>query len=195
MNIVGLFANMELLEQVGYTEIPGTYDEFIACCDKLKAAGIIPTHIDSHEHTHTLIALQDVLCKVMDKHRIKRVRRKMIPSIRLILKRRKHPDSVRLDKKKAVTPKRQNVLYRRLRVFIVKYQSVRWNRQMSKRYMMTDSFFAFRVFCSIRNNTHSGKVIELMCHPGHTSYQAETDSLIKEPCWHQNINIISYKDL
>ena len=42
MNIVGLFANMDLLGQVGYTEIPGTYDEFIECCDKLKAAGIIP---------------------------------------------------------------------------------------------------------------------------------------------------------
>ncbi len=42
MNIVGLFANMDLLKQVGYDEIPGTYDEFIACCDKLKAAGIIP---------------------------------------------------------------------------------------------------------------------------------------------------------
>jgi raffinose/stachyose/melibiose transport system substrate-binding protein len=38
MNIVGLFANMDLLGQVGYTEIPGTYDEFIECCDKLKAA-------------------------------------------------------------------------------------------------------------------------------------------------------------
>ncbi|MBR6396738.1 MAG: extracellular solute-binding protein [Lachnospiraceae bacterium] len=42
MNIVGLFANMDLLKQVGYDEIPGTYDEFIACCDALKAAGIIP---------------------------------------------------------------------------------------------------------------------------------------------------------
>ena len=42
MNIVGLFANMDLLGQVGYTEIPGTYEEFIECCDKLKAAGIIP---------------------------------------------------------------------------------------------------------------------------------------------------------
>ena len=42
MNIVGLFANMELLESVGYTEIPGTYDDFIACCDALKSAGIIP---------------------------------------------------------------------------------------------------------------------------------------------------------
>ena len=42
MNIVGLFANMDLLAQVGYDEIPGTYDEFIECCDALKAAGIIP---------------------------------------------------------------------------------------------------------------------------------------------------------
>ena len=42
MNIVGLFANMDLLKEAGYTEIPGTYDEFIACCDALKAKGIIP---------------------------------------------------------------------------------------------------------------------------------------------------------
>lgn len=42
MNIVGMFANMELLAKVGYTEVPGTYDELIVCCDKLKAAGIIP---------------------------------------------------------------------------------------------------------------------------------------------------------
>jgi len=42
MNIVGLFANMDLLKQVGYDEIPGTYDEFIKCCDALKAANIIP---------------------------------------------------------------------------------------------------------------------------------------------------------
>ena len=42
MNIVGLFANMDLLAQVGYDEVPGTYDEFIACCDALNAAGIRP---------------------------------------------------------------------------------------------------------------------------------------------------------
>lgn len=42
MNIVGLFANMDLLKEVGYEEIPGTYEDFIACCDALKAKGIIP---------------------------------------------------------------------------------------------------------------------------------------------------------
>ncbi len=42
MNIVGLFANMDLLKKAGYNEIPGTYDEFIACCDALKVNNIIP---------------------------------------------------------------------------------------------------------------------------------------------------------
>jgi raffinose/stachyose/melibiose transport system substrate-binding protein len=42
MNIVGMFSNMELLGQVGYTEVPATYDELIDCCDKLVAKGIIP---------------------------------------------------------------------------------------------------------------------------------------------------------
>ena len=42
MNIVTMFANMDLLKQVGYNEVPGTYEDFIACCDALKAAGITP---------------------------------------------------------------------------------------------------------------------------------------------------------
>lgn len=42
MNIVGLFANMDLLKEVGYDEVPGTYEEFIACCDALKAKDITP---------------------------------------------------------------------------------------------------------------------------------------------------------
>lgn len=207
--------NAEVFQEFGIVDTDGNFIEdaiFVANCKderlkqaifeewdaqicKFKASGIIPTHIDSHEHTHTIIALQDVLCRVMDKHGIKHVRRKIIPSIRLMLKRRKHPNPVKLDKTKAVTPKRHNVLYRRLRVFFVKYQSALWNRQMSKRYMMTDSFFAFRIFYSYRDIINPGKVVELMCHPGHTSYQTETDSLIKDSSWHQNMNIISYKDL
>lgn len=42
MNIVGMFCNMEILKEVGYTAVPATYDELIECCDKLVAAGKIP---------------------------------------------------------------------------------------------------------------------------------------------------------
>ena len=42
MNIVTLFANMDLLAQVGYDAVPTTYEDLIACCDALVAAGITP---------------------------------------------------------------------------------------------------------------------------------------------------------
>ncbi len=42
MNIVGMFANMDLLKEVGYNEVPGTYEDLIACCDALVAKDIIP---------------------------------------------------------------------------------------------------------------------------------------------------------
>ena len=171
------------------------FEEWDAQICRFKATGIIPSHIDSHEHTHTILGLKDVLCKVMDKHGIKRVRRKVIPSIRLMLKRRKLPDTVILDKSNAVAPKKHCVLYRRLHLFILKYKSFRWNQQMSKRYSITDSFYAFRFFYSSRDIIHLGRKVELMCHPGHMSYQAETDSLLNDINWKKDIVLTNYNDI
>ena len=42
MNIVAMFANMDLLAEVGYDKVPETYEDLIACCDALKAKQIIP---------------------------------------------------------------------------------------------------------------------------------------------------------
>ena len=42
MNVVTLFANMDILAEVGYDKIPGTYEELCDCCDKLLAKGISP---------------------------------------------------------------------------------------------------------------------------------------------------------
>ena len=41
-NIVALYANMDLLAEVGYDHVPETYEELTACCDALLAKGIIP---------------------------------------------------------------------------------------------------------------------------------------------------------
>ena len=41
-NIVALYANMDLLAEVGYDHVPETYEELTACCDALLANGIIP---------------------------------------------------------------------------------------------------------------------------------------------------------
>ena len=42
MNIVVLFANMDLLAKAGWDHVPTTYEDLIACCDALLAAGITP---------------------------------------------------------------------------------------------------------------------------------------------------------
>ena len=42
MNIVTLFANMDLLAKAGWDHVPNTYEDLIKCCDDLVAAGITP---------------------------------------------------------------------------------------------------------------------------------------------------------
>ena len=42
MNVVVLYANMDLLKEAGYTEVPKTINDLIACCDKLVEKGITP---------------------------------------------------------------------------------------------------------------------------------------------------------
>ena len=42
MSLVTLYANMDLLAQVGYDHIPTTYEEMQACCEALKAADVVP---------------------------------------------------------------------------------------------------------------------------------------------------------
>lgn len=42
MNVVVLYANMDLLKQAGYSEVPKTINELMACCDKLLEKGITP---------------------------------------------------------------------------------------------------------------------------------------------------------
>ena len=42
MNIVAMFANMDLLAKAGWDKVPETYEELTKCCDDLVAAGITP---------------------------------------------------------------------------------------------------------------------------------------------------------
>ena len=42
MNIVTLFANMDLLAEAGWDHVPQTYEDLTACCDALVEKGIIP---------------------------------------------------------------------------------------------------------------------------------------------------------
>ncbi len=49
MSLITLYANMDMLAEVGYTDIPATYEDMMACCDKLVAAGKIPFGVAGKE--------------------------------------------------------------------------------------------------------------------------------------------------
>ena len=50
MNVVTMFANMDMLKEVGYDAVPETYDELIVLCDKLLEAGKIPFGVAGKEN-------------------------------------------------------------------------------------------------------------------------------------------------
>lgn len=43
MAVTPIWVNMDLMKKAGVTEYPKNIDEFFAMCDKLKAAGVVPT--------------------------------------------------------------------------------------------------------------------------------------------------------
>lgn len=174
------------------------FEEWDAQISRIETAGLKPTHCDSHQHTHTIKDLQEPLCQVLSRHHIQRIRRKVVPSIRLML-RAKRNQTVRLDKSKAIQPKHRNVIYRRIHLFLVKYQSYLWNRYMKTNFIMTDRFYSFRNFYDdykVLKLNNRNMVIELMCHPGNKPYQSETEKLMRDKSWiGADYQLISYNEL
>lgn len=175
------------------------HEEWDAQISKIEMMGLSPTHCDSHEHTHTILDLQEVLCQVMDKHHIKRVRRRVVPSIRLMLRAKRQVETIQIGKKVEIQPKKRNVIYRRFHLFVVKYQSWRWNNNLAKKYSMTNSFSSFRDFYLNRDILYLGgenSSIELMCHPGNKFFDSETNCLMNDESWfNDSYELISYHQL
>ena len=174
------------------------FQEWDAQISKVKESGIIPSHIDSHQHTHAIYALMDVVTKLMKKHGITKVRRSLVPSIRLMLNV-KQEETVHLDKSKAVVKKRQNIILRRLNLIKVIFRTSKWNRCMGKQFLLTNSFYAYRTFywhSDVLVRRVAGQTIELMVHPGLPAFESE--SKVLESNGLQNnvpFHLITYNDL
>ena len=50
MNVVTLFANLDLLKQAGWEKAPENFEELVKCCDDLVAAGIVPFGVAGKEN-------------------------------------------------------------------------------------------------------------------------------------------------
>ena len=73
MNIITLFANMDLLAEAGYTEIPGTYEELCDCCDKLLEKGITPFGVSGKESWCVTEYLEPIILKTIGVDELKNI--------------------------------------------------------------------------------------------------------------------------
>ena len=73
MNVVTLFANMDLLAKAGWDKAPETYEELIKCCDDLKAAEIIPFGVAGKEPWCLSEYVEPILVKTIGAEGLKEV--------------------------------------------------------------------------------------------------------------------------
>lgn len=172
--------------------------EFDLQIEKVQDSGVKISHVDSHQHTHTIYAFKEVMISLMKKHHIYKIRRCLIPSIRLMLNGH-NGQLIKLDKSKAVIRKKRNIIWRRMHIFFVKYQRAKWILFFRRTSKITDGFYAYHTVCenwNLLRNRINGRCIELMCHPAHPAFERETIMVFNKDLEKlMNITYISYNDL
>ena len=152
------------------------YTEWCAQVDRLLSLGISINHIDSHHHVHTIPALFGILKRVSQRYNLKTVRNTMWKPITLKLNSPKMNDTKReycsnnSVSKVSFFAKVRNTILDTYLYFRFKYQ-----------FDTTDMFTSVWIFLHNEEKISKCKYvkkIELMCHPGHPSYQKETDALL-----------------
>ncbi len=135
------------------------YDEWRAQIEKIRSTGVKISHIDGHQHIHTVPALFFVLKRIQKTCNIKKVR----ISRTFIGKGSTFSVPKRLGKTV------YNLAIRRCH-----------------RTISTDEFGSFQDYLSLaRSGKFSSESIELATHPGNEGYTKETAMLDKE--WQQSI--------
>jgi hopanoid biosynthesis associated protein HpnK len=194
-----------LLGRVSTAEVE---KELRAQIEKVLAAGIVPTHLDSHKHVHAL--------PVLGKMSIRLAREYGIPALRCVAERR--PGLSRLLGR---YPRAVTTVFRQLfNSFVLAVISRGWRRQLrpagvacaSHFYGLTPTgFLDEEILSQILRHLPDG-TSELMCHPGivdnalrqtptrlreqrEIEYQALTRPAIKLLAQDLGIELVSYRDL
>lgn len=186
--------------------IEAIYAEWKAQLERALSAGIVPSHVDSHEHTHGIVGLQNALIRLLKEYNIKKIRRKPYTSILEMIVNRGVSNSSNSPTNSCELPMntqpkdRPSFLYRRLKQLKDGSIQRQWIRKMQKEGFETTAFFDnYQMFCYAYPKLlkyRCIKTVELMTHPGHPGYQIETDLLmqkkLKDVCQYELIN---YNDL
>lgn len=172
-------------------------EEWSAQIKRVIEAGIKPTHVDSHQHNHTINDLQNVLIEVLNSFGILKVRRKPFPSLCLVIYERRYGRIKVKYSHKVVATKKIKWYKRILSLLKAQYETIRWNWRMKKSFTMTEHFYGFSSFINCRHILYFNRrsTIELMCHPGLDASSLESSVLFEKEWLKKDTNLVSYKQL
>lgn len=164
----------------------------------VEEQGIAITHLDGHHHIHTQYAFREILSFLAEKWHIKYVRSRYVyPQKRLGNIMRNLVSSVFPSFWYNLTDSKNNRLFSIIHSYA---ETELWRRYMSQQCIMTDYFDSYEHFyhqltsgCKVTD----GKVVELMCHPGHQLYSKEYEMIESKALSHvkYDVEYISYQKL
>lgn len=173
INKNGNFIGRERLERLPIKGLlsRAIYSEFCKQVDKLLSFGIHISHIDSHEHIHTLVGVFPILKQLQKKYQIRKVR----------ISRNIYLPEYNISK-------------------ILHLKKVMYNFVLRKYYasITTSGFGSLKEFIANANkNNLNHKTIEIMVHPGSVMFEEETSIL--KPHWYETLpvrfELINYNQL
>lgn len=182
----GCFIKRAALYVPEYTEelVQAIKDEWRTQIKKVIKSGVKISHIDSHQHTHTIWELQDIVIELMDEFEIERVRRKFYTTILESIRIRKYKSpkySTPSFKSKASG---NNLIYKlTYSFFILPFKYKKWIKKMKKHAKLTDSFSTYQIFVQdlpFQKHRLKNKMVELECHPGLEPNIEETQWLMND---------------
>lgn len=155
------------------------FEEWSAQVDVLLKEGVPITHIDSHQHTHTIYGLCDVVVNLIKKYNIRCARRPEIMPYRVI-RRNKQEIKISIVKPQINSVKKTSILVRGINFYIGLIRKMIWVCRVKRHAKVTSGFHPY--YSGVLNGNfmqkrYANKTIELMCHPGHSAYKMENDML------------------
>lgn len=175
-------------------------EEWLAQINKVKETGIKISHIDSHQHTHSISLLQDVLIDVLKDSKIIKCRRKPYFSISKILRIRKYSEPV-YNKKESKEIKK-NSIWKKLYSHLIKLpiSQYKWLKIIKKHAIITDEIVNYQMLVQdiqYHPQLYRNKIVEAECHPGLISNKLETELLMADMLskYMPSYQLINYNDL
>lgn len=143
-------------------------DELNAQIDVVSSLGFPISHADSHHHVHNIYSLREIFAELLQERGIKKIRH---CAGFFTLRSKGH--------------------------FIKWIRHERLQSFYSSRFITTDTFYSYDEFLVQGRPLGEGKVVELMCHPGHSSerYQKEMQMVAEKKAIKGDFKIISFNDL